>query len=53
MNSAARIEPNAFDLDACRIGFARPPGNRAPDADPSSASLNLRSLPLTWSAPIR
>jgi hypothetical protein len=53
MNSAARIEPNAFDLDACRIGFARPPGNRAPDADPSSISLNRRSLTLTWSPPIR
>jgi hypothetical protein len=53
MNSAARIEPNAFDLDACRIGFARPPGNRAPDNDPASSSLNRRSLTLTWSAPIR
>lgn len=53
MNSAAVTEPNAFDLDACRIGFARPPGNRAPDVDPSTTSLNLRSLPLTWSAPIR
>lgn len=53
MNSAARIEPNAFDIDAARIAFARPPGNRAPDADPSATSLNLRSQPLVWSAPIR
>jgi hypothetical protein len=55
MNSAAVIEPNAFDLDACRIAFARAPGNRAPDADPSNASLNSRALggPARWSEPIR
>lgn len=52
MNSAAVIEPNAFDLDACRIAFARAPGNRAPDADPSNASLNRFGTAI-WSAPIR
>ena len=53
MNSAARIEPNAFDLDACRIAFARVPGNRAPDADPSNASLNRLARIAIWSEPIR
>jgi hypothetical protein len=53
MNSAALIEPNTFDLDACRIAFARAPGNRSPDADPSNASLNRLARIATWSEPIR
>ncbi len=53
MNSSARIEPNDFDLAACRIAFARPPGNTAPDVDPPSASLNRLSSIATWSPPIR
>jgi hypothetical protein len=52
MNSQARTEPNDFDRDAARIAFQRPPGNRAPDVDPSSASINRR-VTATWSAPIR
>ncbi len=52
MNSQARTEPNAFDRDAARIAFQRPPGNRSPDVDPSSASIN-RVITTTWSAPIR
>ena len=52
MNSQPRTEPNEFDRDAARIAFQRPPGNRSPDVDPSSASINRRG-PATWSAPIR
>ena len=52
MLAQARIEPNDFDRDSARIAFQRPPGNRTPDVDPSSASIN-RLLPATWSAPIR
>ena len=53
MNSNARTEPNGFDLDACRIAFQRPPGNRAPDVDPGAASLNRVGLTTMWSPPIR
>ena len=52
MNSQARTEPNDFDRSAALIAFQRPPGNRSPDVDPTSASIN-RLLPATWSAPIR
>jgi len=52
MNAAATIEPNAWDLDACRIAFARAPGNRPPDADPTNASLNRIGAAI-WSEPIR
>jgi hypothetical protein len=52
MNSQARTEPNDFDRDAARIAFQRPPGNRSPDVDPASASIN-RVITATWSAPIR
>jgi hypothetical protein len=52
MNSQARLEPNEFDRAAARIAFQRPPGNRSPDVDPSSASIN-RLGPGTWSPPIR
>lgn len=40
MNSAARIEPNTFDLSATRLAFLRQPGNRSPDIDPSGFSVN-------------
>lgn len=53
MNSNARLEPNEFDQSACRIAFARQPGNRAPDTDLSTASLNRLSPALTWGPPIR
>jgi hypothetical protein len=52
MNSQARTEPNDFDRDAARIAFQRPPGNRTPDVDPTSASINRR-VTATWSAPVR
>jgi len=52
MNPAATIEPNAFDLDACLIAFARAPGNRSPDIDPDAASTN-KIGPARWSRPIR
>lgn len=52
MNSLARLEPNDFDRAAARIAFQRPPGNRSPDVDPSSASIN-RLGPGTWSPAIR
>ena len=52
MNSLARLEPNDFDRAAARIAFQRPPGNRSPDVDPTSASIN-RLGPGTWSPPIR
>lgn len=53
MNSNARTEPNGFDLDACRVAFQRPPGNRSPDSDPDSASLNRVNQIAIWSPPIR
>ena len=43
MNSSARSEPNAFDRDAARIAFLRPPLNRSPDVDPDPFSANLRA----------
>lgn len=49
MNQAARIEPNAFDLQASRIAFQRPPGNRRPDIDPAGLSTNLASTTAVWS----
>jgi len=52
MNADGRHEPNAFDLDACRLAFQRSPGNRSPDIDPAFASLNRRGG-ATWSAPVR
>jgi hypothetical protein len=52
MNSQGRTEPNDFDRAAARIAFQRPPGNRSPDVDPTSASINRRGSAI-WSAPIR
>ena len=43
MNSSARIEPNEFDLNAVKLAFLRPPGNRTPDRDPESLTSNLRA----------
>ena len=42
MNSSARVEPNEFDLQAVKLAFLRPPGNRTPDIDPDSLTSNLR-----------
>lgn len=52
MNSAARLEPNAWDLQAVHIAFQRPTGNTAPDSDPTTFSLNQRGGAVTWSRPI-
>lgn len=41
MNSSAILEPTEWDRQAAAIAFQRPPGNRAPDADPSGVSCNL------------
>lgn len=49
MNSHARNEPNAFDRDAARFAFLRPPLNRSPDIDPDPFSINLRApATLVW-----
>lgn len=37
MNPSVGPEPTAFDRQAAIIAFQRPPGNRAPDTDPSSS----------------
>jgi len=52
MNSSARLEPNAWDLQAVHIAFQRVPGNTNPDNDPSSFSLNLTTGAITWGPPI-
>jgi hypothetical protein len=52
MNSAARLEPNSFDQQACAIAFQRKPGNRSPDIDPFAGALNA-AQGLTWGPPIR
>ncbi len=49
MNTSARIEPNGFDLQAARIAFQRPPGNRRPDIDPAGWSTNVASSAAVWS----
>jgi hypothetical protein len=38
MNPSIGPEPTDFDRAAALIAFQRPPGNRAPDTDPSSAT---------------
>ena len=40
MNATPTIEPNAADLLAMKLAFARPPGNKSPDIDPSGFSIN-------------
>jgi hypothetical protein len=39
MNPAVGPEPTAFDRQAAIIAFQRPPGNRAPDTDPSPTGV--------------
>ncbi len=46
MNSNARLEPTAWDLQAVHIAFQRPPGSTAPDNDPTVESVRERSLTL-------
>jgi carboxypeptidase family protein len=53
MNASGRVEPNSWDLDAARVAFQRPPGNRSPDTDPGGWSTNTVSGPAVWSPPIR
>jgi hypothetical protein len=48
MNAVVGTEPNAFDRDAARLAFQRPPGNMAPDRDPVSSSVNFHAFPLEW-----
>ncbi|HUL73322.1 MAG TPA: hypothetical protein VLT86_09495 [Vicinamibacterales bacterium] len=43
----------AFDRDASRIAFQRPPGNRTPDLDPDGYSPNRFTSAGRWSPPIR
>jgi hypothetical protein len=52
MNSAALYEPTPYDLQAARIAFQRPTGNRAPDTDPNTYSTNSLKV-LRWTDPIR
>lgn len=55
MNPAIGPEPTAFDRAGATIAFQRPPGNRAPDADPG-AGARYSSGPsggIRWVAPIR
>ena len=47
MNNSATQDPNAFDRDATRLAFQRPPGNQAPDKDPSGYSANAAAR-LVW-----
>lgn len=53
MNADARTEPNGFDLDAAKVAFDRPPGNRSPDVDPEPTSRPSRSRASSWSQPMR
>ena len=49
MNSHARFEPSAWDRDAARFAFMRPPLNRSPDIDPDPFTLNMQaSKQLVW-----
>ena len=48
MNNSAVVEPNAFDKDATRLAYLRPPGSQSPDRDPSPFSANARTFPLVW-----
>jgi hypothetical protein len=48
MNAVVGTEPNAFDREATRLAFLRPPGNTAPDRDPSAYSVNLLAAPIVW-----
>jgi hypothetical protein len=48
MNNSGIVEPNAFDRDASRLAFQRPPGNQSPDVDPFAFRANFRSFPMVW-----
>jgi hypothetical protein len=55
MNPNGRIEPTAFDLDAARIAYRRPPGNQPPDADPAEFVIERRyraGYTLRWGPPV-
>jgi hypothetical protein len=52
MNPDARLEPTAFDLDACRIAFQRQPGSRSPDIDPDVTRAPQSAGTGRWSQPI-
>jgi hypothetical protein len=55
MNPAVGSEPTAFDRTASAIAFQRPPGNRAPDIDPSALPQRTGRLIAPagyWAAPI-
>lgn len=55
MNPNGRIEPAAFDLDAARIAYQRPPGNQPPDADPAGFVVERRyraGSTLRWGPPV-
>jgi len=48
MNNSGAVLPNAFDRDATRLAFLRPPGSLSPDRDPDPFSANFRSFPMVW-----
>jgi hypothetical protein len=50
MNPVVGAEPNAFDRDASRLAFLRPPGNTTPDRDPVAYSVNMQAFPMVWGA---
>lgn len=50
MNGTIRTEPTAWDRDAGRLAHRRPPGNRAPDVDPSGSGVNRVATPVWRSA---
>ena len=53
MNPSIGPEPTDFDRAAAKIGFQRPPGNRAPDIDPSSgSSFGITTGESTWMPPV-
>jgi hypothetical protein len=54
MNPSIGAEPTEFDRSAAVIAFARPPGNRSPDADPARGSRVSLSAgaDARWSDPI-
>jgi len=54
MSPDARTDPTPWDLTAFRIAFARMPGNRSPDIDPSMNSANAAAAASPrWSKAIK
>ncbi|MEO7191282.1 MAG: carboxypeptidase regulatory-like domain-containing protein [Vicinamibacterales bacterium] len=50
MNISARLDITAWDRDAARMAFLRPPLNQTPDIDPDPYTINtLRTHQLFWS----